>query len=481
MDTKSFFDNVYCGLHGKKSLSLNSKNFQIFCNACLSGLNKQDDGTNNLKVMDAETQMVSCYKHASEEALFYCDDCAEFICKSCFATDHRLHSSSTHEFIVKTIKSNLDSTVSQLNLLKKNVEDNIQSMQELNNYFISNKKNFNGYMKDVHEKISKNLESKSKEFTEEIESIFNGIDFEVENSTQRLENNKKKVNKILNEFQSMLKEVESINSEKKVCLFKQEKDQYILENKKFLTDLNYFLKENLEKTKEKSKKEMENFSKKCHKFQRNTSIYENSVINTISSGIPNICMRIRRFKNYFPTNTTMFKTDSVCMLTSHTINLVGFSLCGLLDISAIDRLTKKEISTELKNYNNLKSLKISLKIFELESFDKYDANGSPISSTILELPLICNITDPVFQFYLSNSVTISKDKIYYIIINNLSQNFYIDIWKGKVSTEHDLIQHSVICNNSCVKFNFLNTFGLESDINEFSGGIISDVIFSHVD
>jgi hypothetical protein len=481
MDSVGLLDNIYCNLHGKKSISVNSISYQLFCKSCVV-LNSDDNGTKNLKVFnsDSDISVINCYKHHSEEAIFFCDDCSEFICKNCFATDHRQHSSSTPELMVKIIKDNLISNVTQLNQLKKNVEDCIQSMQELNNYFNNNKNNFKNFMKDVNDKISKNLEAKSKEFTEEIENIFNGIDFEVENSTQRLENNKKKANKMINEFQSMLKEVESIKSDKKVCLFKQEKDSYISQNKKFLSDLNFFLKENLEKTKDKSRKEMENFSKKCNKFQRNTSIYENSVINTISSGIPNICMRIRRFKNYFPANTTMFKTDSVCMLTSHTINLVGFSLCGLFDINSVDRLNKTE-NSDTKNFNNLKSLKLNIKIFELDSFEKYEVNSSPISNIIIELPVICNITDPVFQFYLNNSVTINKDKIYYIVINNLSQNFYIDIWKGKVSSETDLTQHSVICNNSCVKFNFLTAFGLESDINEFSGGIISDVIFSHVE
>jgi hypothetical protein len=476
-------DNVFCSLHGKKSITLDMKSFQLFCKACVV-LNNEENGTKNLKILNSESDnaLISCYKHANEEALFFCDDCAEFICRSCFATDHRQHNSSTPELIVKTIKENLNTTLNQLSLLKKNVENNMNVMNEYNNYFNNHRNNFKSLVKDVNDKISKNLDSKSKEFKEEIENIFNGIDFEVENSIQRLENNKKKANKMNNEFQAMLKEVESIKSDKKVCLFKQEKDSYILQNKKFLSDLNFFLKENLEKTKEKSTKEMENFSKKCHKFQRNTSIYENSVLNTISSGIPNICMRIRRFKNYFPTNTTMFKTDSVCMLTSHSVNLVGFSICGLFDANTVDKLNKTDSnSAALKNLNNLKSLKICMKIFELESFEKYDANSTPISSSIIELPVICNITDPVFQFYLNNSVTINKDKIYYIIISNMSENFYIDIWKGRVSNETDVTQHSVICNNSCVKFNFLNAFGLESDINEFSGGIISDVIFSHVD
>jgi hypothetical protein len=52
-----------------------------------------------------------------------------------------------------------------------------------------------------------------------------------------------------------------------------------------------------------------------------------------------------------------------------------------------------------------------------------------------------------------------------------------------VGKEYDekMNQSSVISNNSNVKFNFLNAFGVESDFNEFTEGIISDVIFSQID
>jgi hypothetical protein len=493
-------ENVSCTEHGKRNISLDNKTFQIFCKSCLTNNIDNDNGTQNLQILNNSHSdsnntknniNKTCYKHLTEDAQFYCDDCSEFICKNCFATDHRQHCSSTHELIVKNIKENLQKTVMELHSLKKNVEESIQSMQELNNYFSTQKSSFKNSLKDINDRILKNLNNKAKEFSEDIENIFNGIDLEVESSTQRLENNRRKANKMLNEFQNFYKEVESIKSEKKVCLYKKEKDAVLNQNKKFLSDLQFFLQENLEKTKEKSVKEMENFSKKCLKFQRNATIYENSVTNTIVSGIPNICMRIRRFKNYFFDNTTMFKTDSLCMLTSHTVGLVGFSICGLFNQALYENQNSKSDSKNsttnnnlIKHQNTLKSLKLGLKIFEMDSFHNIDLNKTPICSLEVEVPLIVNVIDPVCQFYLNNSVTISKDKVYYIIINNLSDHLYIDVWKGKVSKESDDMtenQHSIICNNSNVKFNFLNAFGVESDINEFSGGILSDIIFSHID
>ena len=66
---------------------------------------------------------------------------------------------------------------------------------------------------------------------------------------------------------------------------------------------------------------------------------------------------------------------------------------------------------------------------------------------------------------------------------NLSNMTFVNTWTGAVDKEIEehINQHSVICNNSNVKFNFLSTFGVESDFNEFSEGIISDIIFSQID
>ena len=50
--------------------------------------------------------------------------------------------------------------------------------------------------------------------------------------------------KKLNEFQSLYKEVESIKSDKKICLFKKEKDGVLNDNIKFLSDIQFFLNQN---------------------------------------------------------------------------------------------------------------------------------------------------------------------------------------------------------------------------------------------
>ena len=45
------------------------------------------------------------------------------------------------------------------------------------------------------------------------------------------------------------------------------------------------------------------------------------------------------------------------------------------------------------------------------------------------------------------------------------------------TNESNIVQ----ANNDNIKFTFMNAFGVESDLNEFSGGIISDIIYSPVE
>ena len=484
------YNKIYCQEHNDKSIQIKEKTFQLFCSECekngLIGIENlrlkyfaEKDEINNIlennfkkeleknnHLDDTLNKYLFCYKHSNDEGLFYCDDCFEFICKSCFALDHRNHNCSTPELIEKSMKENLDKLLTDLELLKNNVENKINSVKELDDFFSNQRNDLSNNLKNMNEEITKNINIKLNELKSEVENIFNGIDSEVENSSQRLYLNQKKANKMLEDFKEIFLEVERIKSDKKICLYKKSKDAMFSENKKFLNDLQIFMNENLEKTKKKSICEMETFLKKCSIFQKNSEIYENSIVNTINSGIPLICMRIRRFRRYFFINSRYLKTSSLCFSTSHSINLVGLSLCGLFNN---------------KTPNN--KLDFELKLYELDTDIQFDEKKIPLYEAKIKMSTICNVVDPVFQIYLSRTVQINKDKCYLIIIKNLENNCYIDVWTGEIieNSNSKLDQQSVYCNNTGVKFTFMKANGVQSDFDEFTDGLISDIIFSHVD
>jgi len=493
-------NKISCSEHQESGIEINPKTFQIFCFQCET---EGRDGTENLQLLEKQVGEVLnkpekekseiilnkeyeisnnnhnntllkndnekyyfCFKHALEEALFYCDDCSEFICKTCFAVEHRNHSCSTPELMENIIKENVDKLIVDLENLKTTVDANIKTVSELDNFFISQKKEVTNSLKNMNDEIMKNMNLKAKELSNEIENIFNGIDSEVENSSQRLSITKRKAIKILEDFKKINEEVDAIKSDKQICLYKKNKDAVLSENKKFLNDLQLFMNENIEKTKSKSVTGMETFLKRCSVFQKNSEIYENSITNTINSGIPNICMRIRRFRRFFFTSSRYLKTSSLCFLNSHSVNIVGLSLCGLFN-----------------NKTQFSKIEFEIKIFELELDQKIDEKKTPVYESKVFVPTILNVVDPVYQFYLNKTVPIHKDKFYYIILNNLDKNSYIDIWTGEINSEKvdNLEQQSIICNNTGVKFSFLRAKGVQSDFDEFSYGLISDIIFSHLD
>ena len=127
-----------------------------------------------------------------------------------------------------------------------------------------------------------------------------------------------------------------------------------------------------------------------------------------------------------------------------------------------------------------------MKLYEVDDATNFGKDSKEMFDINIDVPTITNIIDPVYQFYLNNSYLLSKDKFYFIILNNLSDDAFINTWSGTIFKDKKKVGNNdttniVQANNENIKFTFMNAFGVESDLNEFSGGIISDVIYSPVE
>ena len=464
IDPKTF--QVICSLCGKEGLKSKKKNL-IIVDPNLSDAEEKIDDKNIPMPEDEETNHF-CFKHKNEPSLFYCEECSQFICKTCFATDHRNHSSSTFDLIADVIKEKVNKLYEDLENLNKALEDNNAALEEKNKYFEDKKLNFKTNLESVNQHITKALEDKASEYNNQIETFFNGVDKEVELNLNKLEIKRKTANKMYEEFKKMQNEIEEINDDHKICLYKKEKDDIIKENRKFLFDIKNFLQEQLTQTKERVEKEESNFKEKCESLKKNMDIYESSVISTMKSGIPNVCSRIRRLCKYSLDKSKYFKKDSLCMIVSQSINLTGFAICGLFH----------EADQPIQSY------KINLKLYEVSDINNFNKDSKEMLSIDVDIPSITNYIDPVYQFYLDNSYLLNKDKFYFIILSNLSEDTFINTWSGSIYKDKNAVTTTptnvIISNNENIKFTFLNAFGIESDFNEFSNGIISDIIYSPV-
>ena len=488
-NTDSLLKRVRCSIHHGDQpnyLSIDPKTFQIICTLCAKeGLKSKKKNLiivdpelrnaeemkekKNIIMPDEEESNRFCFKHKNEPSLFYCEECAHFICKTCFATEHRNHSSSTFDLISDDIKERIYKLYEELENLNKALEDNNAVLEVKNKYFEDKKEKFKSNLENVNQHITKALKDKTQEYNHQIETFFNGVDKEVESNLNKLEIKRKTANKMFEEFQKMQYDIEEINDGHKICLYKKEKDETIKENRQFLFDIKNFLQEQLTQTKERVEKEENNFKEKCESLKKNMDIYESSVISTMKSGIPNVCSRIRRLCKYSLEKSKYFKTDSLCMIVSKSINLTGFALCGLFH----------EPEKAIQTY------KINIKLFEVNEINDFNRASKEMLSIDVDIPSITNYIDPVYQFYLNHSYLLNKDKFYFIILTNLSDDIYINTWSGSIHKEKNSVvtnqTNVIISNNANIKFTFLNQFGgVESDIDEFSNGIISDIIYSPV-
>jgi hypothetical protein len=482
----SILKRVQCSIHhGEKQnyLSIDPKTFQIICTLCeKEGLkskkknliivapelsNVEESNINNNQENEQSNHF--CYKHQTEPSLFYCEECAQFICKTCFATEHRNHSSSTFDLISDVIKEKINKLHEDLENLNTTLEKNKNSLEKKSEYFDNKKKTFQQNLDTVNQHISNALNEKSAEYETQIESFFNGVDKEVELNLTKIEIKRKESAKMYEEFKKMEEEISQINDDHKVCLYKKEKDEIIQENNKFLTEIKGFLQDQLSQTKERVEKEEKNFQEKCDNFKKTIDVYESSVLSTLNSGIPNICSRVRRLCRYSYEKSKYFKKDSLCMIVSQNINLTGFALCGLY----------------FEQDQPIKTYKVNLKLYEVDDANNFSNDLKEMLSIDVDIPTITNVVDPVYQFYLLKSYLISKDKFYFIILENLSEDVFINTWSGTIYKDKKNFNMNetniVYANNENIKFTFMNAFGVESDLNEFSGGIISDVIYSPVE
>ena len=114
-------------------------------------------------------------------------------------------------------------------------------------------------------------------------------------------------------------------------------------------------------------------------------IYESGVISTMKSGKPNVCSRIRRLCKYSLEKSKYFKTDSLCMIVSQSINLTGFALCGLF----------------LEPDKAIQTYKINMKLFEVNEINDFNKASREMLSIDVDIPSITNyiIIYPLLELY----------------------------------------------------------------------------------
>ena len=104
--------------------------------------------------------------------------------------------------------------------------------------------------------------------------------------------------------------------------------------------------------------------------------------------------------------------------------------------------------------------------------------GEKLFNQKCELTGVRGSEEPSIIINFEKGIKISKEKLYLIKVENLSDNNYIDIWTGSVGKIKKKNIQVIRCHNTGIQFLFKQAEGIQTDFDEFENGIIEGVLYS---
>jgi len=462
---------MQCKIHGRSEIGIDPNTFKLVCKKCLEeGKSHEDNLVDDLK---NETRSVGldpsdftidddlCSVHPNQKIIFFCEDCNELLCKSCFQP-HRHHNTIMPEVIKEKLIEALKESALKVKSIQPRIEDSLKELGEINNQIKSYNSTSKTLLNNLKTNLDKILKTNLKSNYSEFVLLFENIDNEVEDAFNRLNIVHKKCNKLQVDITEVDTNLGFNQTSLKKCEYIKKVSSSLEEAKKIIIDSRNFLGSKIKNLKLKGDEEMPRFLKLKEDRLKREKIYEKSINNSTMTGATSQSIRLRRFFKYTIEDLSYFRTSTVFMSSNKNIILTGLGICGLLE----DKKTPR-------------SFKMNISINEME-------NGIAINNLVSDnvtLGTVVNNYDPCIAFFLSKVIVLRPGVVYAITCSNLDlSNQYVEIWRGKVylpSNQKELLQ-DVKCNNTRIDFKFTPSKGLESDFNEFNIGIISDLLYSPV-
>lgn len=417
-----------------------------------------------------------CVLHHQSKSSFYCDDCHVFICKLCFADNHRTHNSHLPDRIASLFKKYITKTIDDVQTLKPTLED---SLEEIKQIYAGLKEKKGEILKVPHasiEAISKQNQHQLNAFNETFIARLNNTDKEVNEDYLRHQKIKEKVLKFINEWEESKKKI--LNDDKafsniEICKFTKSKASNYKELTNFLDTSNSFIDNKLRGTLAKANEAKHNLLNNLQLISKSLLMYENSTGSSITTGQASNSILLRRFLRFIHSEVKYFKSTSLIVKSNVSVFITGVSLCGLYVSSQKSNNPNYNMDKDLELRG---SLKISAAVFALND---NDTKGAELYREDSFLYGVTEKFDPSYIFNFTKGVKLAKDKSYIINIENLSDMNYCDLWVGSVGkvSESNLTQ-AIKCHNTQTTFTFSQSQGIQTDFDEFNMGLIEGVLYS---
>lgn len=485
--------SIKCKIHGKKYLLLNKNTFSIICKKC-KPMESKENIYIPLKSEEEEEELYNCMTHPETKGSFYCDDCKGFVCKKCFADDHRMHKCHIPSKIAEEFKQYIEEMTKTIEEIKPFLEENLEDLKKINKKNSEKKEEIKKLPSSSIQNISKSNEEHIKIFSEQYSEKMNGLDKEFEEDFQRYNKIKEKCEVLINNLDKFLTVIENEDNSKsneEICIFHKSKKKEIDDIIKFIEFSENFLSNKFEQFKKNYKESKENLEKDIQLVNNSLNEYENTCISSIDSGRASKSLLIRRFIHFVHDDIKYFKATSLLFKCSSPIFLSGLFLCGLF-------VTVKKDPNFFSQYffssKTVEKLDLEINLYQVDSdLEPMIEKMKPILTEKKELFGIRNKSDPSFMINFNKAVKLSNECFYLINIKNLSSEVYCELWvgstklseengsqrlrKSRSSTEREGIQE-LVCTSTNVTFTFKIAEGIQTDFDEFNSGIISGLFYT---
>ena len=446
-------------------------------------INSVEENESNIKTYDIKCLTFQCLN----KPYYFCETCQDFICYHCIMqrmnekTDksrHYYHDIESVNYESNSFKDDIKLELETINKINTSLDylinnEKVRVEKFLEKYKTENKNDLKNYIININKKInSLFLENNKIIYDKYQEKAFNNIDNNIKDLELSSKNTKTKIEKTLKELNNIKEEMnkKNITNEERCDLHQKYLD--VFNNVKALIQKGNNI---LERTSEElshlnddnTKKiiEEEDLISKNLLSENKKSIIQSLTNNSKKQG----SYKLNRFVTYKHEGLKYFGVTSLELICQKDIILCGLFVCGKYLSSKI--IKQKDYSIIPKEERGF--ININIKIYE-------KGKEEPLIEENKKLYEIVEVNDPVVDIIFEKGIKLKREIKYIIVIENLEEKKFVDIWIGKVFKK--LIndnKQTIRCNNSNILFDFYMPQEHNSDFNEFEQGIIEGLLYGN--
>lgn len=479
----------------------------------------------------------------NKKPIFFCLDCIEATCQYCAYNNHKYHEIDISENILpkflelsnkyiigieeqmkkaksqSTIKEVITSSNNNNNKLSSKSRKSLESEEKeyidtvisSGEDLLSDKSKFKSIIENNTSKISTILDNYIKSQKDNLISKVSKNSQVEEYLKLKITNKQDK----LNSYENMLKDI-LVNytqlSFKSQILFLEE-NKYALEDLFSYDEKQEETKTEIKDYKNNTKENIKEFNLTVKQLLSNLKLTKQSLTDNIASFVPNEIRNIKKYSYYEKLISNYIHSSSVSLSVNKSIYLSAIGLCCGVKLKST---SKKDVNKVVVNIfrKDISSDNISNK--DRRNDDKSIIFDELILSQNIELKYASeNSPCPVQTSYLDKSLYLNKYYEYTIEVLFTNENKYQDIWVGKrkeinnnnkevvINSNYNIEEiEKRLRNNSSqdkkqsstknkedlavsrldkeLEFKFSISSSHESDLNEITSGIISDLYYSEI-